>query len=89
MTRLDGSVTEPRQLDRALGRTLQAARIRRGLTQENLSSLAGVSRRHIAAIEGGANCSVAILLDLARSLAGATLQVGEFLLVPLPGVIAD
>ena len=84
MTRLDAGHAEPRSLDPALGRSVQAARVRRGLTQENLAALSGMSRRHLAAIEAGANLTVAKLLDLARALPDQVLPVGEFVLVRLP-----
>jgi transcriptional regulator with XRE-family HTH domain len=85
MTRLDGGIGESRSLDPALGRTIEAARRRQGWTQAGLAANCGMSRRHLASIEAGANFSVAILLDLARALPGEVLPVGEFLLVRVPG----
>ena len=38
-----------------LGETIREARIRKGLTQARLAKMAGVSRRHLAALEKGAN----------------------------------
>ena len=84
MTRLDAGLAVPRSLDPALGRAIEAARRRRGLTQAGLAATCGMSRRHLAAIEGGANFSVAILLDLARTLPDQVLSLGEFVLVRVP-----
>jgi transcriptional regulator with XRE-family HTH domain len=44
-----------------LGETVREARIRKNLTQARLAKLAGVSRRHLAALEKGANVSMNIL----------------------------
>src|SRR5258708_34557232 len=59
-----------------LGETVRTTRIRRGLTQARLARLAGVSRRHLAALEKGANVSVnvprkvAVVLDLTEIALG-------------------
>ena len=84
-TRLRDGRPMSRQLDQSLGRTLATARLRRGLTQAGLAAMCGMSRRHLADIEGGANFTVAILLDLARTLPDAVLPIGEFVLVRVPG----
>jgi len=51
-----------------LGESLRAARSQKKLTQAQLARVAGVSRRHLAAVEGGANVSVAVLLKLVKAL---------------------
>ena len=60
-----------------LGETVRAARLERGLTQERLARLAGVSRRHLAALEKGANVSVAVLRKVATVLQLAEISLGE------------
>ena len=67
-----------------LGDTIRAQRIRKGLTQAKLARLATVSRRHLAALEKGANVSIAVLkkvaavLDLNEiNLGSVTLQTGS------------
>jgi transcriptional regulator with XRE-family HTH domain len=60
-----------------LGETVRAARHERGLTQERLARLAGVSRRHLAALEKGANVSVAVLRKVASVLQLAEITLGE------------
>jgi transcriptional regulator with XRE-family HTH domain len=67
-----------------LGETVRSTRIRRGLTQAKLARLAGVSRRHLAALEKGANVSVNVLrkvaavLDLTEiDLGGLALRTGS------------
>ena len=67
-----------------LGDTIRAQRIRKGLTQAKLARLATVSRRHLAALEKGANVSIAVLkkvasvLDLNEiNLGSVTLQTGQ------------
>jgi transcriptional regulator with XRE-family HTH domain len=60
-----------------LGETVRAARNERGLTQERLARLAGVSRRHLAALEKGANVSVAVLRKVASVLQLAEITLGD------------
>ena len=60
-----------------LGETLRATRLERGLTQARLAKLAGVSRRHLAALEKGANVSVNVLRKVAAVLQLAEIKLGE------------
>ncbi len=59
-----------------LGETVRSTRIRRGLTQAKLARLAGVSRRHLAALEKGANVSVNVLLKVASVLDLTEIDLG-------------
>src|SRR3954447_15825618 len=59
-----------------LGQTIRAARIKKGLTQAKLARLAGVSRRHLAALEKGANVSVLVLKKVASVLDLTEIQLG-------------
>ena len=60
-----------------LGDTVREARIRKNLTQARLAKLAGVSRRHLAALEKGANVSVNILQRVATVLDLTEIQIGD------------
>ncbi|HVG24550.1 MAG TPA: helix-turn-helix domain-containing protein [Thermoanaerobaculia bacterium] len=60
-----------------LGETVREARIRKNLTQARLAKLAGVSRRHLAALEKGANVSVNILQRVAAVLELSEIQIGD------------
>jgi transcriptional regulator with XRE-family HTH domain len=60
-----------------LGETVRATRLERGLTQARLAKLAGVSRRHLAALEKGANVSVAVLQKVTSVLQLAEISLGE------------
>ncbi|HEX2836365.1 MAG TPA: helix-turn-helix domain-containing protein [Thermoanaerobaculia bacterium] len=60
-----------------LGDTVREARIRKGLTQARLAKLAGVSRRHLAALEKGANVSVNILQRVAAVLELTEIPLGD------------
>lgn len=60
-----------------LGDTVREARIRKGLTQARLAKLADVSRRHLAALEKGANVSVSILQRVAAVLELTEIQIGD------------
>jgi SOS-response transcriptional repressor LexA len=60
-----------------LGETVREARIRKNLTQARLAKLAGVSRRHLAALEKGANVSVSILQRVAAVLELNEIQIGD------------
>lgn len=60
-----------------LGNTVREARIRKGLTQAKLAKLAGVSRRHLAALEKGANVSVNILQRVAAVLELTEITIGD------------
>jgi len=59
-----------------LGETVRSARIKKGLTQAKLARLAGVSRRHLAALEKGANVSVLVLKKVASVLDLTHIQLG-------------
>lgn len=60
-----------------LGETVREARIRKNLTQARLAKLAGVSRRHLAALEKGANVSISILQRVAAVLELTEIQIGD------------
>src|SRR5436305_1475215 len=60
-----------------LGDVVRETRIKKGLTQAKLARLAGVSRRHLAALEKGANVSVAVLKKVAGVLDLQEIQLGE------------
>jgi transcriptional regulator with XRE-family HTH domain len=60
-----------------LGETVRSTRIKRGLTQARLARLAGVSRRHLAALEKGANVSILVLRKVASVLDLAEINLGE------------
>ncbi len=60
-----------------LGNTVREARIRKGLTQARLAKLADVSRRHLAALEKGANVSVNILQRVAAVLELTEITIGD------------
>lgn len=60
-----------------LGETVREARIRKGLTQARLAKLAGVSRRHLAALEKGANVSINILQRVASVLDLTEISIGD------------
>jgi transcriptional regulator with XRE-family HTH domain len=60
-----------------LGQIIRAARIKKGLTQARLARLAGVSRRHLAALEKGANVSVLVLKKVAAVLELTEIDLGD------------
>ncbi|HEX7190780.1 MAG TPA: helix-turn-helix domain-containing protein [Thermoanaerobaculia bacterium] len=60
-----------------LGDVIRETRIKKGFTQARLARLAGVSRRHLAALEKGANVSVAVLRKVAGVLDLQEIQLGE------------
>ncbi|HYM61782.1 MAG TPA: helix-turn-helix domain-containing protein, partial [Thermoanaerobaculia bacterium] len=64
-----------------LGETVKATRIRKGLTQAKLARLANVSRRHLAALEKGANISVLVLRKVASVLDLSEIDLGGVRLV--------
>jgi transcriptional regulator with XRE-family HTH domain len=64
-----------------LGETVREARIRKNLTQARLAKLAGVSRRHLAALEKGANVSINILQRVAQVLDLTEISFGNDLAV--------
>jgi len=63
-----------------LGETVRSTRIKRGLTQARLARLAGVSRRHLAALEKGANVSINVVRKVAGVLDLAEINLGELVL---------
>lgn len=60
-----------------LGEIVRSTRIKRGLTQAHLARLADVSRRHLAALEKGANVSINVLQKVAAVLELAEINLGE------------
>jgi transcriptional regulator with XRE-family HTH domain len=60
-----------------LGQIIRAARIKKGLTQARLARFAGVSRRHLAALEKGANVSVLVLKKVAGVLELTDIDLGD------------
>lgn len=68
-----------------LGDTVRTTRIKRGLTQAKLARLAGVSRRHLAALEKGANVSVNVLKKVALVLDLTEIQLGGLSVRTAPG----
>src|SRR5213075_864314 len=60
-----------------LGDTVRETRIKKNLTQAKLARLAGVSRRHLAALEKGANVSVLVLTKVASVLDLQEIQLGD------------
>lgn len=67
-----------------LGDTVRETRIKKGLTQAKLARLAGVSRRHLAALEKGANVSVAVLRKVASVLDLTEIELGGLTLRNTP-----
>src|SRR5436853_295521 len=63
-----------------LGETVHSARIKKGLTQARLARLAGVSRRHLAALEKGANVSVLVVKKVASVLDLTDINLGPLVL---------
>ena len=60
-----------------LGQSVREARLKKGLTQARLAKMAGVSRRHLAALEKGANVSIGILQRVAAVLELKEIPIGE------------
>jgi transcriptional regulator with XRE-family HTH domain len=60
-----------------LGETVRSTRVKRGFTQARLARLAGVSRRHLAALEKGANVSINVLQRVASVLELSEIDLGE------------
>ena len=60
-----------------LGDSVREARLKKGFTQARLAKMAGVSRRHLAALEKGANVSVSILQRVANVLELTEIQLGD------------
>ena len=63
-----------------LGETVRSARIKQGLSQAKLARLAGVSRRHLAALEKGANVSVLVVKKVASVLDLTDINLGPLVL---------
>ena len=55
-------------LDKRLGCVIRAARKQRGLSQKELARRCGISRRHLIAIELGANFTVTVLVALSGEI---------------------
>jgi transcriptional regulator with XRE-family HTH domain len=66
---------EPLDLVRAAA--IQIARVRRGLTQQRLARVSGVSRKHISAAERGKNISCDVLKKLMAALELAEVEFDD------------
>src|ERR1700741_3966193 len=64
-----------------LGDVVRETRNKKGLTQAKLARLAGVSRRHLAALEKGANVSVLVLRKVASVLDLSEIELGGVSLI--------
>lgn len=74
-----------RNVTSSLGHAIARERLRSGLSQNEFAAACGISRRHLAAIEGGANLTVAVLIDIADNLpATSALPLDGFLLLRVP-----
>lgn len=60
-----------------LGDVVRETRIKKGLTQAQLARMAGVSRRHLAAMEKGANVSIAVMMKVTAVLGLTEIQIGK------------
>jgi transcriptional regulator with XRE-family HTH domain len=65
-----------------LGHTVRDQRLKKGFTQAKLARLAGVSRRHLAALEKGANVSILVLQKVASVLDLTDIPLGTVHLRP-------
>jgi transcriptional regulator with XRE-family HTH domain len=68
-----------------LGETVRTTRIKRSLTQARLARMAGVSRRHLAALEKGANVSINVLRKVASVLELTEISLSDELTVQTAG----
>jgi transcriptional regulator with XRE-family HTH domain len=76
-------MSDPAQIDVDVGMALRAARLSRGLRQDDLANLLGVDRSTIARYESGArSMSVATLIKVAQLLSRPVIAF-------LPGVYAN
>ena len=81
-----------------LGKRIQTCRLRKGLTQGRLASIAGISEKHLSKIElGKINCRVDTLIKLADALdtsigmllKGFTEDKGDLYLLEISRYISD
>ncbi|HYF69957.1 MAG TPA: helix-turn-helix domain-containing protein [Ohtaekwangia sp.] len=64
---------------KALGKHIRALRNEKGLTQEQLADLAGVSENTIVTLEGGRlNTTVATCFDIAKALGVSDTEIFNF-----------
>lgn len=78
------SATDPKKVTYRLlmlGQVIRDARKSQGLSQEKLARMARVSRRHLAALESGANVSLQVLSKIARALRLEEIELGDLTLV--------
>jgi len=70
----DGDVTKPPHPE--LGAALSALKAARGVSQQRLAKLAGVSRRHVALALSGGNITITILKKLLSALHATDIALG-------------
>jgi ribosome-binding protein aMBF1 (putative translation factor) len=74
-------------LDERLGCVIRSARRQHGLTQRALAQRCGISLRHLASIESGANFSVAALASIVGELPEVAAAIGECLAPPATSAV--
>lgn len=68
---------EEKILLQKIGKNIKAERVRKGLSQEELAELAGISRRTVSVVENGAQQpKILLVVNLARAL---DVDINEFL----------
>jgi len=70
----------PTKLPPIVGESIRSARKRRRLTQARCAEIAGVSRRHLAAMERGGNVSVLALIKVAQAVGLSDISTGSLTL---------
>ncbi len=75
-------------MSQSYGSAIRGERIRQHLSQGRLAELAGISRRHLASLEKGANVSIDLLRAVATALGMTDIGLGEGLTAhsPAPAV---
>jgi len=70
----------PTKLPPIVGESIRSARKLRRLTQGRCAEIAGVSRRHLAAMERGGNVSVLALIKVAQAVGLSDISTGSLTL---------
>jgi transcriptional regulator with XRE-family HTH domain len=70
----------PTSLPPIVGECIRNARKRRRLTQARCAKIAGVSRRHLAAMERGSNITVLVLIKIAQAVGLSDISTGALTL---------
>jgi predicted transcriptional regulator len=73
--------TSNEEIERTIGKRLKGMRLEQNVSQAELASLAGISRKTVSSVESGGGCALSTLIRMLRAL-GQLAKLEELLREP-------